>query len=51
MAVADKTKEPTGGGSEGNANVHVENRPEWKKRPYQYPKADEQVGIDTEKKG
>lgn len=31
------TKEPAGGGSEDNGNVHVENRPEWKKRPDQYP--------------
>jgi hypothetical protein len=45
------TQEPNGGGHEGNANVHVENRPEWKKRPEQYPDAPEQLDIDTDKKG
>ena len=45
------TQQPSGGGSENNGNVHVENKPEWKKRPDQYPDAGEQLDVDTEKVG
>ncbi|MDC7694314.1 hypothetical protein PQU94_08475 [Asticcacaulis sp. DXS10W] len=46
MISTDKDlKEPKGGGNEAdNANVHVDLKPGWKKRPDQYPQAGEQLG-------
>ena len=41
------TGEPSGGGHEGNANVHVDIKPEFKKRPEQYPDAGEQLDRDS----
>ncbi|UDF05317.1 hypothetical protein [Asticcacaulis sp. AND118] len=53
MGQTDKgLSDPKGGGNEkDNANVHVELKPEWKKRPARYPQAGKQLGEhDTGKK-